>query len=329
MKCDTKLATLVRDFFYERLGRERHSGRNTITTYRDAFKLYLAYLASINRGKAEFGLVTAENTTAFLADYESKGRSTRSRNLRLAVVKAFARYVMFKFPEDADAMNRILLISQQKAVRRVVGHLERDEIAAILDAAARHPEGARYRPLLLFMYQTGARVSETAGLTIGQLSLDTTKTVLIHGKGAKDRVTPLEPELVKALREAIAGRENRPDEPVFLSRYGRGYSRRGIAYAIGSIAKLAAVKLPRLAQRKVHPHLIRHTTAMHLLQSGVDLNSLRLMMGHTSVETTNIYIESDPEMKRRAIQQAQLEIPEFRPQRWNPTEDIISYLENL
>jgi len=323
----TKLNTITRDFFYKHLDVERAMSVNTIRTYRDGLKMYLSFIGS--KHTPTFEDFTAETVMAFLNNYEQNGqRGTRSRNQRLAMLKSLAKYVSFLYPEDSDQMSRIRLIMPKKPVRRIVGYLERNEMDAVLEAARSHHCGDHYYPMFLFMYHTGARVSEVAELTIGQLHLNT-KTVLIHGKGNKDRVIPLVTKLASILKETISGREGSTDAPVFLNRYGCKYSRRGIAYALKSVLSEAVKAVPTIGLKRISPHCIRHTTAMHLLQAKTDMNSIRLWLGHTSIETTNIYVETDPEMKRETLKNAHLEIPAFKPKRWKPTDDIFDFLESL
>lgn len=323
----TKLNTVTRDFFYKHLDAERAMSVNTIRTYRDGLKMYLAFIGS--RHTPSFEDFTSETVTDFLNDYEHDGkRGPRSRNQRLAMLKALAKYVSFRYPEDSEQMNRIRMIMPKKPVRRIVGYLERNEMDAVLEAAKAHHSGDHYYPLFLFMYHTGARVSEVAELTIGQLHLNT-KMVLIHGKGNKDRVVPLEAKLVSILKDTISGREESTEAPVFLNRYGCKYSRRGIAYALKSVLEEAVKTAPTIGLKRISPHCIRHTTAMHLLQAKTDMNSIRLWLGHTSIETTNIYVETDPEMKRETLKNAHLEIPAFKPKKWKPTDNIFDFLESL
>jgi len=332
MKCNAKLdevfSSLLSGFFRERVG-SRNVNANTFDAYRTALTQYLNFLVRTGCSSVSCLQFNAETVVAFLDDYlKSTSHSIRSRNLRLAALKSLANYAGFKRPDILDAMMRIRSIRPMKYERKVVEYLTRDEMMALLTTAkAVSPE--TYYPLFLFMYHTGARVSEVVELTMAQLDLGKNKKVLIHGKGNKYRSIPLRDDVVSVLSAYVSGRSPDPESSVFLNRNGCAFTRNGVSFVLRELVKKTAETETSLRGRRISPHCLRHTTAMHLLQSGVDINTIRLWLGHVSIETTNIYVEADLKMKRDAIAKAKIPILTGRTRKWNPTEDTLAFLESL
>lgn len=328
VRIDEKMQGLISGFFRERVG-TRTGNPNTFGTYKTALSQFVAFVGSRNGNAAQYGSFNADMVVDFLSDYiKDPSRGIRSRNLRLAALKSLAEYAGFVYPEDLDTMSRIRSIRPIKVERKVVEHLSRNEMMALLQVA-KDVSPDRYYPLFLFMYHTGTRVSEVAELKMSQLHLATGEHVIVHGKGNKYRSIPLLKDVASVIREHVRGREGDPEANVFVNRSGRAYTRNGIAFVLNDLVARAAKTEKSLAGRKISPHCIRHTTAMHLLQSGIDINTIRIWLGHVSLETTNIYVEADLKMKREAIAKAKIPILTGRTRRWNPTEDTLSFLESL
>src|SRR6266567_1574715 len=268
----TKLGPWVRRFLLEHLVDERNLARNTQRSYRDSLALLISFLAATVRKEVDqltVGDITAERLRLFLQDLEqTRGCSVSTRNQRLAMVHALARFIAEHSPEHIEWCGAIRTIRFKKAMKREITYLEKAEMDALLAAPDRRTaQGQRDYALLLFLYNTGARADEAAQLTIGNLDLAqaqrrTLSSVLIHGKGNKLRRCPLWPHTVSALTALLAGRP--ADEHVFLNRCGQPITRFGIHTMVERYVKRVAAKLPALASKRVSPHSLRHTTATHL-----------------------------------------------------------------
>lgn len=330
------LASLMQAFFQERLANQRRAAANTVKSYRDAWKQFLQFLRRTT-GKRPDHLslddLTAETVLAFLDDVETTRRCcTRTRNQRLAALRAFFHYVSFARPERLDQCRRVLQISSRRCERPVFGFLAREEMDAMLSATDRRSAlGRRHAALILFLYNTGARVEEAASLTAGRIRFEKPPHVRLMGKGSKERLVPLWEETAQTLSKQIAeqGAAGQQEAHVFVNRRGRRLTRGGVAYILEKARKKAAKSCPALARKHVTPHTLRHTTAMHLLQAGVDLNLIRCWLGHVSFETTHQYVEADLEMKRAALTQGKISVLPGGPKHWKPTEDILAFLESL
>ena len=303
------LGPWLRRFLEEHLVSERNLARNTQLSYRDTLALLLPFIAGMARTPVDRLAVRdlgAERVRAFLAHLEQqRGCSPRTRNQRLAAIRSFALYVAARSPAHVAWCSRVRAIPLKKAVPPPVGYLEKHELDALLDAPdLATPLGRRDRALLLFLYHTGARASEAAQLTVGQLQLAANgpghALVSLRGKGGKTRVCPLLKASARALAELVRGRA--AGEGVFLSRLGRPLTRSGIRQLVGRCAEQAAAQAPSLAARKVSPHVLRHTAATHMLRSGVDLNTIRAWLGHVRLDTTTVYVAIDLETKVRAVE---------------------------
>lgn len=331
-----ELGAMLASFFHERLAGLQHASKHTIKSYRDALKFLILFLCEKTGRKAD-GLkledLTAETVVAFLEHVElERGCSVRTRNQRLAAIKAFAGHVIFRRPEQLGQLQRILQIPSKRHVRRLVGFLVREEMDALLGAPdCTTALGRRHAMLILFLYNTGARVSEATQLSIEGLHLQTPAQVRLLGKGAKERVVPLWKDTAAKLEAMLAERKagTQPDAPVFVNRRGQRLSREGVAHILRRAQQAAAKTCPAIANKKITPHVLRHTTAMHLLQSGVDLYLISTWLGHASLDPTHDYVEADLEMKRKALEQGGLINPPGEAPGWRPTGDILSFLESL
>jgi site-specific recombinase XerD len=335
-KAKRSLLPYVQAFFNEYLTAHRGLSPNTVMAYRDALKLFFAFTSNhIKRATASLVLenLTAKTVLAFLADIEScRGNGVVTRNLRLAAIKTFVTYLISQDPLGAGEYHRIAAIPTKRAPRRVMGYLEVVEVQAILRAIDRDsPSGERDYVLLSLLYNTGARVQEICDLRIDSLRLDTPAVVTIVGKGRKTRHVPLWKETAQLLRHYLArGTVAAPDRALFLNRRGTPIGRFGVRHVLRTRVHEASRTCPSLDNRRVGPHTMRHSTAMHLLQAGVDLSVIKSWLGHVSLTTTHGYVEIDLAMKRKALAtcRAQGKPQDLKPL-LNRHRDVIQWLESM
>lgn len=273
--------------------------------------------------------VSADFIRLFLAHLEeSRQCAVTTRNQRLAAIHAAARFIAEHSPEHIEWCAQVRLIPFKKTTRAVIPYLEKPEMDALLGTPDRQtPQGRRDYALLLFLYNSGARADEAAQLLIGDLNFPSS-SVRILGKGRKERHCPLWPTTLQELTRLTNCRS--PTERVFLNRCGQPITRFGIHTLVERSVFQAQVRTPSLQKKRVSPHCIRHTTATHLLRSGVDINTVRAWLGHVSLNTTNIYAEIDLEMKAKAL--AKCEIPsqsKSSGKPWREDPDIIAFLRAL
>ena len=296
----------VRRFLSEHLMHERGVSRNTQQSYRDTFCLFLPFVATQLKtavDKLVIDDLSPSIVSGFLAHLEqARSCSVATRNQRLATLHVFARFTGESSPEHVEWCAQIRNTPFKRAWRNPVPYMEKDEIDELLrapDHATEH--GPRDYALLLFLYNSGARATEAARVLIDDLTWDATGTgsVKIHGKGRKIRFCPLWKKTMAELRPLIRGRN--PSDPLFLNRYGDSITRFGVHALVTRHAETAARKVPSLKTKRISPHTIRHTTATHLLRAGVDLNTIRAWLGHVSLDTTNIYAETDLAIKAKAL----------------------------
>jgi len=331
------LARALRRFFGDHLPQVRGVSPHTVRSYRDAFTLLLRFLAA-RRGRAVVDLDLAdlepEQILAFLHHLEvERGNGASTRNARLAAVHAFARHTATSHPEHLELCQRLLAIPFKRARPRVVEYLEMEQMGALLDAPdTRTPEGRRDYALLLAMFNTGARVQEILDLRPCDLQLERPHQVRFRGKGRKERLCPLWAQTAEVLTTLVRERRLDPDATETLFRNSRGspLTRFGVRYVLRKYVERARATAPPLRTKRVHPHTLRHTTAVHLLQAGVDLVTISHWLGHASVETTNRYAAVDLEMKRAAIAKAHPDTGLGKiAAAWRKNTTILDWLEAL
>jgi len=325
------LGPWLRRFLVEYIVTERNLARNTRTSYRDTFSLLLPFVSRKLRRPVDRLAVrdlTSGLVLKFLAHLaEDRGCSVRTRNQRLAAIRAFARFVSSRDPAHVEWCGHIRAIASKKSMSPPVGWLTRTEMEAMLAVPDRKTSrGRREYALLLFLYNTGARVSEATRLKVRDLKLGRGNgghdLATLHGKGGKTRQCPLWPETERVLANEILDRE--AEAPVFVSRLGTQFTRFGVYRLI----ERCAARVPELAGRTITPHVIRHTTACHLVLAGVDINTIRAWLGHVSISTTNIYAEIDLTLKANAV--ALCEVGQPRPGRtWKEDKDLMAFLKSL
>ena len=328
------LGSLLESFFRRRLIAERRASPATIATYRDALKLLLTF-ASRRCGQPPSRLTVSnldrDTILGFLDHLEKdRGNSVRTRNARLAAIRSFFQHVAYADPAAMGLAQRVLAIHGKRTVKPIVNHLSPAELNALLDAPDRRTvRGRRDYAVLLFLGETGARVSEATGVNATDLRCERPCQVLLHGKGSKDRVVPLKKDTAAVLR---ALREERglgalDTLPLFVNGQGKRLTRFGVTHVVRRAVGLACRKLPHLARRTVSPHVLRHTVAMNLLRSGVDLAVIRSWLGHASLDTTHHYMEADVEMKRRALDGCT--VTRAQPKRYRPSDSVLAMLDEL
>jgi integrase/recombinase XerD len=335
MRDSAYLAPWVRRFLLEHLVGERNLSRNTQRSYRDSLRLVLPFVArrsrvSIDRLDVEH--LSPAHIRAFLQELEEKrGCCTATRNQRLAALRSLAHFIAMHSPEHIRWCGEVRAIPFKKAPRPLVTYLDKGQMDALL--AATEPtsaQGRRDHALILFLYNTGARADEAAHVLIGDLQVVATpgrdpSSVLIRGKGNKLRRCPLWASTVGELEQLC--HERRADEHVFINRFGQPLTRFGVH---AMVTRCAAHIGPLLAGKRVSPHTIRHTTATHLLRSGVDINTIRAWLGHVSLSTTNVYAEVDLEMKAKALAACTIESGAPRRRKpWRKDPGLMRFLRTL
>jgi site-specific recombinase XerD len=329
------LATLLTGFFLRYLPAERNVSPHTIAAYRDAVKLLLQFVTARCRRPIE--QLTIDDLTAsvvldFLNDLETcRGNSPRTRNARLAALQTFFRYVATREPALASRCDPVLVLPSKKAVRPVLGYLSEQELGHLLaqvDRADR--DGERDYLLLALLYDTGARVQELLDLTPQHFHFDPPAFVRVRGKGRRERLCPLLPQTARLVRRFLTAHGRRLDEtqPLVQNRRGVGLSRHGARYLLRKYVDRAARSMPTLARPGISPHTLRHTKGMHLLQSGVPLITVKDFLGHVDVRSTEVYVQSDLEMKRAALA-AVSGFPARATRRPHLSSSLIAWLESL
>lgn len=330
------LSPWVRRFLMEYLIGQRNLAPNTQKSYRDTLRILLPFIAR-EVGKPIDRLdvpdLSSERIRAFLSELEEKRKcGVATRNQRLAGIHSLARFIGLNSPEHLQWCGDLKNIPLKKAARPLITYLEKEEMDALLAAPDQTTEqGRRDHAVLLFLYNTGARADEAAHVQIRDLMLGRSPrrdgaSVLIHGKGNKQRRCPLWARAAALLAELVKGRL--PEAHAFLNRRGEPLTRFGIHAMVERYAAAAARTTPTIAKKRVSPHTIRHTTATHLLRAGVDINTIRAWLGHVSVATTNIYAEVDLQMKAQALALCEIKKGTARKP-WREDAGLMAFLQAL
>jgi site-specific recombinase XerD len=328
----TALAPTLQAFFTERLIRQRQVSPHTIAAYRDTLRLLLCYCADrggLAPSRLDIADLDVPRIGGFL-DYleHERGNSVRTRNARLAAIHSLFRFAALRHPEHADSISRVLAFPPKRHDQVLILHLADDEVDALLDTCDLATwTGRRDHALLLLAVQTGLRISELIGLSRRDLHLGAGAHVACHGKGRKDRITPLTATTVAVLRAWLTELTDEPADPVFPSRRGHRLSRDAIEHRIAYYAGIAALQCPSLRNKKITAHVLRHTTAMRLLHAGVDTSVIALWLGHADIQTTQIYLRADLNLKEQAL--ARTKPTNARPGRYRPPDTLLAWLEAL
>jgi site-specific recombinase XerD len=328
----TDLAPVLQAFFTDRLARQRHASPQTIAAYRDTWRLLLTFAAR-RAGKQPSKLGIADLDAPLIAGFldhleKERGNSPRTRNARLAAIHSMFSYAALQHPEHADTIARVLAIPAKRFDRALVTWLTEPEVDALLAAPDKSTwAGRRDHAMIALAAQTGLRISELTGLAIGDLHLGTGPHVSCHGKGRKERITPLARPVITVLRAWIAERHDDPDQPLFPNRTGGRLSRDAVEKRLAQHVTTAEAGCPSLKPKNVTAHTLRHTAAMRLLHAGVDTSVIALWLGHEQADTTQIYLHADLALKEKAL--ARTTPPDIKPGRYQPSDDLLAFLESL
>lgn len=328
----TSLAPLLEAFFTERLQKQKQVSPNTIASYRDAFRLLLAF-AQTHLGKEPSVLLLTDLEAPFVGaflDYLEKERknSARTRNLRLVAIHSFFRYVALREPAHSALIQRVLAIPQKRFDRNLVTFLTPAESEALLAAPDRSGWiGRRDHALLVLAIDTGLRVSELLNLKCEDVVLQAGPHVRCLGKGRKHRCTPLRPLTVAVLRTWLKELNGIPSDPLFPSRRGVTLSRDAVEQLVTKYAATACRKCSSLKDKRITPHVLRHTTAVELMRGGVDRSVIALWLGHESPETTKMYLDADLSIKEQAL--ARTAPRGTKPGRFHPDDSLMAFLISL
>jgi len=332
-KVPPSFPALVQAYFAEYLTQQRALSAQTIAAYRDGFVLFLEF-AETRLGKSPAAMALADITPklimAFLDHLENqRHNSVHSRNARLAALRSFLKFAAHRDVSSLQVIERALGVPVKRFERPMFGYLSPEEILAVIGTPNSTWLSQRDHLLFLLLYNTGARVSEIIGVKVADVVLDNNAAcVHLRGKGRKQRSVPLWRSTVKAVRAWLrTNPESQPTSPLLPNRNGRMMTRTNVALRLALAVKTATDSCPALASRRISPHTIRHTTAMHLLQAGVDISVIALWLGHESPVTTHHYVEADLTMKEQAL--AKLHEPEAKIQRYRAPDSLINFLKTL
>jgi site-specific recombinase XerD len=332
------IAMPIHSFFEQHLVVERGLSQHTILAYRDSLKLLLAFAAKhLRRGCEELTIadLSADTVRQFLSHIETvRHNSARTRNARLAAIHAFFRYLSTVDPRLLIHCQSILGIPFKRYRRPVLDYLRQEEVTGIFSLISHEKRfGSRDEAILRLLYNSGARAQELVNVDIVDVRFSRPYLVRLHGKGYKERTCPLWPETMVAIKSYLHGRASKPTDctPLFVNSKGNRLTRFGLRYIVGHRVADATKSNPTLLTRRIGPHSWRHTTAMHLLQSGVDLNMIRSWLGHASIDTTNEYVEIDLDMKRKTLQSCAKLLPKPIKEgpSWKRDRGILEWLSKL
>lgn len=329
------LASLVTSFFTRHLVAERNASGHTIRSYRDAFRLFLRNVSEATGQKVaclSLDDLTPNAILSFL-DHLEQGRSNcvATRNARLAAIHSFFSYVARQEPSAASLAHRVLAIPFKRATGRLLGYLSVEEVRAILACPDRtSAKGRRDYLVLALLYDTGARVQELLDLCPADFRLDRPPFVRITGKGRRQRIVPMLPVTAKLVQRHLAETNcSAPTlSPLFVNPRGEKLTRSGVSFLIDRYRRLAAAKVSTLQRPGISPHTFRHTKAMHLLQAGVSPVTIKDFLGHAHLKTLELYVESDLEMKRQALESSPLHV-KAGPRTPHHKPDLLAWLEQL
>jgi integrase/recombinase XerD len=328
----TALAPTLQAFFEERLIAQRNASPRTVAAYRDTMRLLLRF-AQQQTGKQpcqlDFADLDAQLIGSFLDHLEDqRGNSPRTRNARLAAIHSLYRYSALRHPEHAQTIGRVLEIPTKRYERALISYLDPQEIKALLKAPDRSSWlGRRDHALLLVMIQTGLRVSELCALRVCDVSLSTGAHCRVIGKGRKARVAMLTTETIATLRQWCKERKGYDHDPLFPTRRGGPLTPKAIAWLLDKHTSTAAAECPSLHNKRVTPHVLRHTNAMLLRAKNIDIHTIALWLGHESTKSTEVYLHADNKLKQQAIERT---TPTGTPPgRYQPPDKLIAFLEGL
>jgi len=333
MNAPASLAPLLESFFRHRLTNQRNASHATIASYRDALRMLILFAAERTRQKPHTLKVEDLDRDLVLAflDRLEQNNAVSTRNARLTAIRSFFHHVAANDPASLGIAQRILAIPTKKAHMAVTNYLARHEVDALIDAPDQQTvRGRRDRALLLFLAHTGARVSEAVGVNACDLQLDRPRPqVLLRGKGRRERIVPISDDLAKALKALMNERQTAPNDvtPLFVGTHDMRLTRVGATHIVRRAVAVATTRRPELASKSISPHVFRHSLAMMLLQSGVDLLTIQAWLGHAQVATTHRYAAADVEMMRRGLDMAG--VVGSQAARYRPKDAVLKLLEMI
>ncbi|MGB5254779.1 MAG: tyrosine-type recombinase/integrase [Sedimenticolaceae bacterium] len=325
----TALAPHVSAFFQERLILERQASINTCESYAYAFKLLLNYASKrlkIAPSRLALEQIDARLVTGFLNDLEaSRANAASTRNVRLAAIKSFMHFLEYRAPSALEQIQGVLAIPTKKTETRLVRHLTTEEIQELLDAPRPVDwAGIRDRAMLHLCFAAGLRVSELTGLRLEDLSLQPHASILVHGKGRRERTLPLWKQTVGALRAWLTARGSLAVPELFVNAQREPMTRAGFEYILEKHARTATKRCPSLATNRISPHVLRHSCALTVLEATKDLRKVSLWLGHANMQTTEMYTRADPSIKLEALDA--ITAPKLRSGRFRATDKLIDSL---
>lgn len=328
----TLIAPTLQAFFTDRLATQRRASPRTIAAYRDTLRLLLGFVhrrTGVTPAQLDWDDLDVTMISAFLNHLENeRGNSIRTRNVRLTAIRSLFSYAALRHPEHALLIARVLAIPPKRFDKRILTFLTAPEIDALLTAPDQSRwEGRRDRVLMLLAIQTGLRVSELTGLNCADIILGAGANVRCEGKGRRQRAVPLTGPVETLLRVWLRERAGRSGDPLFPTRTGRRLSRDAVALRVSTHAATAAQGCPSLLGKRIHPHVLRHSCAMSLLQAGVDTSVIALWLGHAGVRSTDAYLHADMTIKEKALALTTPATP--RPGRYRPPDKLLAFLESL
>lgn len=326
----TPIAPHITAFLQQRLPVEHNASDHTGASYAYAFKLLFEYASDclkVAPSELQLEQLDAPLVVAFLNHLETtRGNGPSSRNTRLAAIKSFMHFMSYRVPSAMEQIRRILAIPTKKAETRLVRHLTVEEMQSLLDAPVPdHRDGIRDRAMLHLCFAAGLRVSELVGLRLDDLTLQPHASVLIHGKGRKQRCLPLWKETTSTLRAWLAVRGTVLAPELFVNARGEAMTRSGFEYILHKHAETAAARCASLSTKRVSPHVVRHTCALRILQATKDLRKVSLWLGHAHMQTSEMYTRADPSVKLEALES--MIAPKLRSGRFKATDQLIASLK--
>ncbi|MCY1229272.1 Tyrosine recombinase XerD [compost metagenome] len=325
-------AGLVQEFFTDYMLQQRALSPCTVASYRDAFLLMLRF-AEQHLGKPSSALQLADIDAKFLASFlehleRDRHNTVRSRNIRLAAIRSFLRFAARRDVSNLRVIEQALAVPTKRSDRPMIGFLSKEQMLAVMDISTVSWLGHRDRLMVTLLYNTGARVSEIVGVRVGDVILGPTSFIHLHGKGRKQRSLPLWKSAARDIRDWLGRNPQLTEQsPLLPTRQGTAMNRATVCQRLKLATKAASDRHPELANVKVSPHRIRHSTAMAMLQSGIWPTEIALWLGHESPTTTHMYVEADLEMKKRAL--ARLNPPDVKRARYQPPQTLLRFLKSL
>ena len=338
MSKSTDFAQCLHNFFNNHLSKNINVSPNTLSSYSYSFSLFLKYMKEKKRippHKLCLSELNALNVQGFLNWLEEERKNgITTRNQRLGALHSFCHYLEIDYPQYLTNIQEVLSIRLKKAPKTMINYLSHDGIKLLLEQPNRkNKHECRDLMILTMLYDVGMRASEITEIRVCDLFLQNPASVRVHGKGDKYRQVPLMPQVSALLKEYLGSRKglnvNRESEYLFINPSGKKLTRGGITYILQKYANKARSINPKLIPEKLTPHCLRHSKAMHLLQSGVNLVYIRDFLGHADVKTTEIYAKTDPEMMRSALEKAYTDITPKIETDWNDDDDLMEWLKSF